>query len=67
MRTTLNIDDNTASQLMQATGEKSHPAAIRHALKAYLKQIRKQKLLAMRGKVDIVDNWRELRELEKSE
>lgn len=67
MRTTLNIDDETANQLMQITGEKTHPAAIRHALNSYLKQIRKEKLLAMRGQVDITDNWQALRELDKTE
>lgn len=67
MRTTLSIDDEIANQLMQATGEKNHSSAIRHALQAYLKQIRKEKLLALRGNVDIADNWQELRALDKDD
>jgi len=67
MKTTLSIDDDTANQLMRVTGEKSHPAAILHALNSYLKQVHKQKTLALRGQVDIADNWQTLRKMEKSE
>lgn len=67
MRTTLTIDDDVANKLMQITGEKSPVTAIRHALEDYLKQTRKQKVLAMRGQVQVEDNWRKLRKLDTTE
>ena len=67
MRTTMTLDDAMIEQLMQATGEKSHAAAIRRALQDHLKQLQKQQLLALRGKVQIEDNWRDLRAQEMTE
>ena len=64
MRTTLTIDDMQAEDLMQATGQTSAVAAIRQALDDYLRQARKKKVLALRGQVQIEDNWRDLRALE---
>lgn len=65
MRTTLTIDDQVAADLMKATGRKSPVDAIRHALDDYLRQVRLQKVLALRGQVDVADDWRALRELER--
>lgn len=64
MRTTLTLDDEFIEKLMQITGEKNYAAAIRHALESYLKQVRKEKVLALRGKVQIDNNWQELRQLD---
>ncbi len=64
MRTTLTLDDEFIDNLMQLTGEKNYAAAIRHALESYLKQARKEKILALRGKVQIDNNWQELRQLD---
>ena len=67
MRTSLNIDDAMLFEVMKATGKDNRSEAIRIALAAFLKQQRKNKILALRGKVDIEDNWQQLRELEKAE
>lgn len=69
MRTTLNVDDHIFDQLMRLTEAKTKTEAVRIALNEYLRLKRKQQLLALRGRLNIVDNWRELREreLEKSE
>jgi hypothetical protein len=64
MRTTITIDDETFKELMQITGEKSITSAIRTALQDYLASLRKQKLLALRGQVQIDDNWQQLRQLD---
>ncbi len=64
MRTTLTIDDDQVKNLMRITGQSSPVAAIRHALDDYLRQRRKRKVLALRGQIQIDDNWRELRGLE---
>jgi hypothetical protein len=52
---------------MQITGEASPVAAIRQALNDYLARMRKQKLLALRGQVQVEDNWRQLRQLDTLE
>ena len=67
MRTSLNIDDDMLLEVMKATGKDNRSEAIRIALAAFLKQQKKNKILALRGKVDIEDNWQQLRELEKTE
>lgn len=64
MRTTLTIDDTQVQDLMQITGESSAVSAIRQALDEYVRQARKKKALALRGQLQIADNWRELRALE---
>ena len=66
MRTSLNIDDDMLFDVMKATGKDNRSEAIRIALAAFLKQQKKNKILALRGKVDIEDNWQQLRELEKT-
>jgi len=64
MRTTITIDDDLTKELMQMTGEKNITSAIRTALQDYLAGLRKQKLLALRGQVDVQDNWQALRQLD---
>lgn len=67
MRTTLSIDDELTKDLMMSTGQKTPVAAIRQALQEYLQHARKQKVLALRGQVDVEDRWSELRQLERAE
>lgn len=62
MRTTITIDDIFVKELMQITGEKSITSAIKVALRDYLASLRKQKLLALRGQVQIEDTWQQLRQ-----
>lgn len=64
MRTTITIDDDVSKELMQVTGKKSITAAINAALQIYLAGLRKQKLLALRGQVQIEDTWQQLRQLD---
>ena len=56
MRMTLTLDDELVEQLMQLTGQQTPLFAIRHALKDYLVSVRKQKLLELRGQVQVEDN-----------
>ncbi|OIN90612.1 MAG: hypothetical protein AUJ20_14110 [Comamonadaceae bacterium CG1_02_60_18] len=64
MRTTITIDDNLANELMHTTQKKSITEAIRTALDSYLTDLRKQKILALRGQVQMEDNWQQLRQLD---
>lgn len=67
MRTTVNIDDEKCRELMQITSAPSMAKAIQTALAEYLDIKRKKQLLALRGKLDITDNWQELRQKELQE
>ncbi|MCI5167288.1 MAG: type II toxin-antitoxin system VapB family antitoxin [Candidatus Electrothrix sp. GM3_4] len=53
MRTTLNIDDCLFQDVLSITKAKSKTEAVRIALTEYLRMKRKEKILAMRGKMDI--------------
>jgi hypothetical protein len=67
MRTTLNIDDYLFHDLLSITNAKTKTEAVRTALKEYLQIKRKEKVLAMRGKIDIEDTCQELRQREIAE
>lgn len=64
MRTTLTIDDSVISQVVQTTGRSNPLDAIREALRSYLQQEKLRQVIAMRGKLDLQDNWRALRQLD---
>lgn len=67
MRTTLNIDDWIFQDLLSLTAAKTKTEAVRTALTEYLRMKRKEKLLALRGKVDIDPDWQNLRQAELAE
>ncbi len=64
MRTTLNIDDYLFQDLLDITRAKTKTEAVKTALIEYLRIKRKEKVLSMRGRLDITDNWQELRQRE---
>ena len=61
MQTTVTIDDQQLKSLMYYTHSNNEADAIYKAIQAYLQQ---QDLLALRGQIDIADNWQTLRELD---
>jgi Arc/MetJ family transcription regulator len=67
MRTTLNIEDDLFADLMRLTHATTKTQAVRDALKEYIRLRRKEELLALRGRFEIEDNWRQLRESELKE
>lgn len=67
MRTTLTIDDQVVAQVVKTTGRSNPLDAIRDALLSYLQQEKLKKVIAMRGKLDLEDNWRALRQLDTPE
>jgi metal-responsive CopG/Arc/MetJ family transcriptional regulator len=64
MRTTLTLDEGLVESVISITQVSNRSEAIRIALSGYIKMKNKEKLLAMRGQVDIEDNWQALRQLE---
>ena len=64
MRTTLSIDDQVMQAVMDETGRSNPLDAVREALQSYLQEQKLKKVIALRGKVQIADNWRKLRALD---
>lgn len=49
------------------TNAKTKTEAVNRALDEFIKRKRLEKLIRLRGKIHLSDNWGELRELEKNE
>ena len=64
MRITLDLDPNVLEAVLKLTCEKTKNKAVNKALEEYSRDRRIQELRAMLGTIDLVDNWRELRELD---
>ena len=67
MRTTIHIEDGLFADLMRFTHATTKTQAVRDALKEYIRLRRKEELLALQGRLEIEDNWRQLRESELKE
>ena len=67
MRTTIHIEDGLFADLMRFTHAATKTQAVRDALKEFIRLRRKEELLALRGRLEIEDNWRQLRESELKE
>ena len=67
MRATLNIPDRLIDDLIKETQAKTKTRAITMAIEDYLQKKRLEKLIALQGKLDLEDNWREMEALELEE
>ena len=67
MRTTLNLDQDVIEQVMQLTGLKNKSQAVNRVLESFVYRQKKQNILKMKGKLDLENNWNELREMEINE
>jgi Arc/MetJ family transcription regulator len=63
----LDIDHELLEEVAKITKEKSKSRAVGKALQEYVRRKYIDDLRAMLGKVDLLDNWRELEELEVKE
>ncbi|MCH8189955.1 MAG: type II toxin-antitoxin system VapB family antitoxin [Chloroflexi bacterium] len=64
MRTTLDLDKELLEQVTRMTGEKSKTKAVNRVMEEFVRRKQIEKLRSLKGKIDLVDNWRELEELE---
>lgn len=64
MRATLNIPDELISEVVQVSGEKSKTKAVIVAMQEFVRQRRLEKLLALKGKIDIDYDWKKEGDLE---
>jgi Arc/MetJ family transcription regulator len=67
VRTMIRLDEDLFAELMRFTQASTKVEAVLSALDEYIRLRRKEELLALRGKLDVEDNWRELRALELDE
>jgi len=67
MRTTLEIDGKLIEEVVALTKEKSKSRAVNKALAEYIRRKRLEDLKALAGHIDLVDNLKELEELEIEE
>jgi len=67
MRTTINIDDEIINEIFTHYQSKTKTEAINRALNDLIILIKKKKLIALRGNVDIVDNIEILKHKELEE
>ena len=67
MRTTLDVDPKLLDEVIEASGEKSKSAAVNKALAEYIRRRRIAELRELAGKIDLVDNLKELEALELKE
>lgn len=67
MRTTLNIKDDVINKVVVLTGAKNKSQAVNQVIEAFVKEKQTQKLLKLKGKLNLEDNWKKLREMELDE
>jgi len=67
MRATLNIPDNLLVEVQEMTGTKSKTKAIVTAMEEFVKRKKREKLLALKGRIAVDDVTPELEQLEIQE
>jgi Arc/MetJ family transcription regulator len=67
MRTTLDVDSTLIAEVERLTGESGASKAVNIALGEFVRRRKLQELRTWMGRGDLVDNWRELEELELEE
>ena len=67
MRTTIDIDPEILRQVEKITGESSPSKAVNQVLAEFVRRRKVEELIALAGKLDWIDNWRELEEAELEE
>ena len=67
MRTTLNLKDDIIIEVKRLTGARNKSQAVNEVLEAFVREKRMQKLLDLKGKLHLDDNWKALREMELDE
>ncbi len=67
MRTTINVRDSIFEEIIVITGARTKTEAVNRALREYVRLKRKEELVNLSGKIHIEENWKEIREAEKSE
>jgi len=67
MRTTVDIDEKLLSEAERITGESSPSKTVNVALRELVRRQKLRELSELIGKGGLIDNWREMEELELKE
>ena len=67
MRTTVDIDQALLDEVEKFTGETSVTKAVNRGLSEFVRLAKLARLREMIGRVELEDNWRELKRLELEE
>ena len=67
MRTTINLKEEIVEEVMHMTKAKNKSQAINEALEAFVQERRMKRLLELKGKLNLEENWKALREMELDE
>jgi Arc/MetJ family transcription regulator len=67
MKITVDINETLLKKVMELTGTTVKSRAVNKALNDYIRLKRKEALLNLPGKIRVEENWKELREAERSE
>ena len=67
MRTTIDLDRKLLDEVVALTKERNKGKAVSRALEDFIRRRKVEELRALSGKIDLIDNWRELEELELEE
>ncbi len=62
--TTVNLSDEEVAELQAATKQSDVAAALRTALREYVRYTQRQELMTLSGRVEMQENWQELEESE---
>lgn len=65
MRTTIDVDEHLLEEVVEVTGEASKSKAVSKALEEYLRRVRIDDLLSLRGKIDLDLDWHDFRHMER--
>jgi phage terminase Nu1 subunit (DNA packaging protein) len=67
VRTTLNLDRPLVERLMEVSGARTKTEAIHMAAREFIRRRTAERIKALAGKIPLVNNWKDLRELERRE
>jgi len=56
MRTTVTIPEDVMSELMEIVGSVDRATAVEAAIREHVRRVKTERLIALRGTVDIADN-----------
>jgi Arc/MetJ family transcription regulator len=64
MRTTINLDENLLDEVVEISGERDRGKAVNAAMREFVRRDKIRRLIALAGRVEIVDNWEEMEKIE---
>jgi hypothetical protein len=67
MRLTIGIHDSVITKLLILSEAKNKTEAVNYAIRYFIKKCAKEKLLKLKGKLHIEENWKSLRKAELDE